>query len=395
MKRGRSILLLLVVAVAAGAVTAQIADEKEFARYGWDKFDFSKKKVTKAQLAKLKFSTDDVDMVDEIAIVRGILFGKRGRVFSERSIQEYLEKQPWYRPNPNFKNSVLTPLERANLDLIRAEEAKRHPYVQPGDLRFWRDRLIPEEKIAAFTGADWQVMIAEIEAVHGKTFPDQEWLQKYFDQRYWYKRNPKYSPSMLNEFERKNLEAISRSAEESHRTAVSVGDMDKFQTTLLTRELLKGVTLNDLRLMRLEFFARRGLKLTTPGILQIFEWRDWYRPVRDQKKVRLGKVETENVKLLETLEAEQREFFATNPINEDMLTGLFIEDLRVLRNEIYARHGRVFKDKELQKYFESQPWYKADPEFTDDKLSEVESKNVATLKAAEEVSISKFIKVEG
>lgn len=32
--------------------------------------------------------------------------------------------------------------------------------------------------------------------------------------------------------------------------------------------------------------------------------------------------------------------------------------IRVLRNSIYARHGRIFKDKNLSAYFNSQPWYR-------------------------------------
>ena len=31
--------------------------------------------------------------------------------------------------------------------------------------------------------------------------------------------------------------------------------------------------------------------------------------------------------------------------------------LRVLRNSIYARHGRIFKDSSLRSYFNSPPWY--------------------------------------
>ena len=30
---------------------------------------------------------------------------------------------------------------------------------------------------------------------------------------------------------------------------------------------------------------------------------------------------------------------------------------RVLKNSIYARHGRIFKDAELREYFEQQSWY--------------------------------------
>lgn len=39
------------------------------------------------------------------------------------------------------------------------------------------------------------------------------------------------------------------------------------------------------------------------------------------------------------------------------LSGLTAEECRLARNEIYARHGRIFKDEALQEYFESFSWY--------------------------------------
>lgn len=386
--------VLLILSVSQLA-SAQIYDEKEFAKQKWDKFDFTKKKVTKAQLDKLVYQNDDIEFTDELAIVRGILFGRRGRIFKERSIQDYLEKQAWYKPNKNFKNSMLTPMERANLDLIRMAEAGRHEYIQPGDMRYWKDKEIPDDKIHAATGADWQIMTAEIEAVHGKTFPEAEWLQKYFDERYWYRRNPKYSATILSAIERKNLEKITRQKEKVHKTAVSVGDMDKFQNVLLTRELLKDVSLHDLRMMRFEFYARRGRRYKTPGFAAAFEWRDWYKPIKNQKLVKLNKIEEQNVALIEELEAEWREFIATGEITEEMVWDLYVEDLRVLRNELYARKGRIFKDAELQKYFAAQPWYKPNPDFKDDMLTEREYKNLAVIRQAEETALSKMAPVEG
>lgn len=42
----------------------------------------------------------------------------------------------------------------------------------------------------------------------------------------------------------------------------------------------------------------------------------------------------------------------------DELSGLSKSELRLARNEIYARHGRKFTDASLQKYFDSCTWYK-------------------------------------
>lgn len=39
------------------------------------------------------------------------------------------------------------------------------------------------------------------------------------------------------------------------------------------------------------------------------------------------------------------------------LAGLTADECRIARNEIYARHGRMFKDEGLQAYFNSFSWY--------------------------------------
>lgn len=46
--------------------------------------------------------------------------------------------------------------------------------------------------------------------------------------------------------------------------------------------------------------------------------------------------------------------------------GLSKEQLFLARNEIYARHGRIFKSKDLQSYFNSKSWY--DPSYDGDEF---------------------------
>jgi type IV secretory pathway VirB10-like protein len=45
-------------------------------------------------------------------------------------------------------------------------------------------------------------------------------------------------------------------------------------------------------------------------------------------------------------------------ITNSDLRFLEARDLELMRNEIYARHGWVFKRQDLQQYFQSQPWYR-------------------------------------
>ena len=63
---------------------------------------------------------------------------------------------------------------------------------------------------------------------------------------------------------------------------------------------------------------------------------------------------------------------------EGDLDRLTPSECRYARNEIYARHGRKFRDVELQAYFDQQSWYKGSIEAKDwDEytLNEIESYN--------------------
>lgn len=44
-------------------------------------------------------------------------------------------------------------------------------------------------------------------------------------------------------------------------------------------------------------------------------------------------------------------------LSKSDLNGLSAEECRIARNEIYARHGRMFNDEALQAYFDSFDWY--------------------------------------
>ena len=81
-------ILLVLIAILAGAVTAQDIDIaarnarwREFNKYSFDKFNFAKTRLSKAKLAPLK----EDENADDFALLRGVVFGKHGRVFKERS----------------------------------------------------------------------------------------------------------------------------------------------------------------------------------------------------------------------------------------------------------------------------------------------------------------------
>jgi hypothetical protein len=379
----RSVAALALVLLVAGACAAQ--DSDAFKKI--EAVDFSKQKVTRDDLK-------DLELFD-LSLLRGVIFGRHGRVFKERDIQAYLKDQPWYKPDPNFSNSALSDNERANLDLIRELEADKHDQIEPGDLRWWQAREMTEEKLGTHSSAEWHVLRAEVEAIHGRTFDDEPWLQQYFEDRYWYKPDPNYNPRELSATERHNLTAIDAAQRKQRHAAVSPGDMELFEKRLLTEDMLSGLSLYELRLLRNEIYARRGRQFKTEWLSQYFYSQPWYDPRDDKKEPELSDIEKKNVETIVAYERSLKDSLSTQPVSQALLEGMFLEDARKLRNEIYARHGKVFKDKWLQKYFASFDWYKPNPGYTDAALTPVERQNAATIAAYEKKATSVMAAVEG
>lgn len=375
--------LLLFILVASPA-----AAQNQDTLSRWERFDFARQSVSLEELKDL--------YLDDLKFLRGIIFGRHGRVFKDADIQNYLKERKWYKPNPAFQNSLLNQTERQNLDVIREAESAQHEFIQPGDLRFYQQRLFTVEQLGEHTGAEWRVLRAEIEAIHGKRFDDEPWLQKYFEERYWYEARPDYDPKQLTEIEQKNLQTIIAAQKKQRHVAVSPGDMELFQETLLTEDMLKGLGLHELRLMRNEFYARKGRTFRPLWLQQHFGFQPWYRPVENgQKPAELNEIEKQNVELIVAREKALRDELSSTAISKEMLEGLFIEDARKLRNEIYARHGKIFKDKKMQSYFSSFDWYKPDPKFSEKSLSTLERKNYSTILAYERTATSMLDVVEG
>lgn len=56
-----------------------------------------------------------------------------------------------------------------------------------------------------------------------------------------------------------------------------------------------------------------------------------------------------------------------------------LEQLRIMRNEIFARHGYIFKSEDLQEYFSQKEWYEGKHENVNDLLTSIDSANIQLL----------------
>jgi len=377
--------LLLLVFVSTFSI-AQAQDEY-LAVKDWENFAFARKSIAPADIGALS--------IDDLKLVRGIVFGKHGRVFKDADIRRYLESRSWYKANANFQNSALNDTERSNLDVIRIAEAEKHDTVQPGDMRLYQDRALTRKKFGQHTNAEWTVLAAEIQAIHGKRFDGTPWLQQYFAERYWYRPADHYDPKSLSAIERKNLELIDTIQRQQRHVALAPGDMELFENKLIADRMLRGLSLHELRLLRNEIYARHGRIFKTMWIQQYFGNQPWYDPKEDFKDEDLTGPDKTNVEIIVAYENKLHNQITTQPITSALLQGLFLEDVRKMHDEIYARHGKVFKDPWTQKYFASFDWYKANATYTDASLSAVEKGNVAVIAAYEKKAVTAMSTIEG
>jgi hypothetical protein len=347
----------------------------------WERFDYSSSVVPATALTALPLV--------EVQRIRGIIFGKHGRVFGDTTIQHWLSTRPWYREDLDFTNARLSEGDRQNLEVVREAEAAKHTQIETGDMRFYENRVITTAMLGDHPPQDWEVLEAEVLANHGYVFagdeedvePDEKHslqpdaLQKYFNERYWYHRDPNFAARQLSAIEQQNLDTIALAVMRQNKRSVSPGMMRLFQSTALTEPMLNNVNLADLRLLRNEIYALHGRPFQTGWIAEAFRQYPWYKPRADYSDTELSTVERANIALITKREEELHQDLATKMLTRGDVMGLRPEDARRLRNEIYARHGRRFQDPQLRRYFASFTWYKPNDTFRERQLSATERLN--------------------
>ncbi|HYX30836.1 MAG TPA: YARHG domain-containing protein [Pyrinomonadaceae bacterium] len=381
----RIVLPLLAIIFTASFIAH--AQDEYAAVAKWESFDFAGKSIAPTDINPLA--------IDDLKLVRGIVFGKHGRVFKDPDINRYLTSRSWYKGDANFQNSALNDTERKNLDVIRIAEARKHDTVQPGDMRLWEDKALTRKKLGEHTNAEWTVIAAEIEAIHGARFDGTPWLQQYFNERYWYSPAAQYSAKSLSDVEKKNLALIDAIRKQQRKVALMPGDMELFENKLISENMLHGLSLHELRLLRNEIYARHGRVFKTMWIQQYFGLQPWYDPKDDFKDEELSGPDKTNVETIVAYENQLHNSISNKPITQALLQGLFLEDVRKMRDEIYARHGKVFKDQWTQKYFQSFDWYKANPNYSDGQLSALEKGNLVVIANYEKKAVTAMSTIEG
>lgn len=70
-------------------------------------------------------------------------------------------------------------------------------------------------------------------------------------------------------------------------------------------------------------------------------------------------------------------------LKKDDLSQLTDYELQIVRNAVFARHGKDFKRPELADYFSRRSWYKLNKGFTEDRITANDRKNVTQIQKVE------------
>jgi len=101
-----------------------------------------------------------------------------------------------------------------------------------------------------------------------------------------------------------------------------------------------------------------------------------------------GYAESDNSTNISRIESAEAIVVSGESLSEGDLSGLALGELRILRNAIFARHGRTFESPGLQRYYNSRSWYSADADYSDDRLSDTDRANLQVISEAERQSRS-------
>ena len=349
----------------------------------WEQFDYASHVIAKTDLTPLP-------LVD-LQHIRAIIFGKHGRVFQDTTLQRWLASRPWYHADTSFTNARLRGQERVNLDLVREAEAAKHTQVESGDMRFYQNRVLTTAMLGTHTPQDWEVLEAEVLAEHGFVFDKAEDLDesgRVARQTFRSTSTSATGTSANRSTTRTQLSAI----EQQNRDTITLA-----MTRQQGRRLAFGhdESVPDEPADRSDAGRRpdrRSASAAQRGV------RPSWSHLPDRRGSRTSSATTRGISRVRTTPTPScrrwsgRTSRSSRPAKSNFTTSserarcrsttseaCRPDDARLLRNEIYARHGRRFRDPRLQKYFASFAWYHPSDAFRENQLNDTERKNVTLI----------------
>jgi len=180
-----------------------------------------------------------------------------------------------------------------------------------------------------------------------------QWLNDYFSAQSWYHPLDKLDESKITPLDRKNAEIIA-----------------KYDADIPRDELLS---------------MQQGLR--AENLVQGPDGKLATRPPSPEDKIELRLISMRLGKWAGPADADRTPLedptLLDKQVTVDSLKDFSRRDLRLIRNLIYARRGRPFKSDLLKGYFAGVDWYKADPAYTDARLTALDRRNINVILSVE------------
>jgi YARHG domain len=186
------------------------------------------------------------------------------------------------------------------------------------------------------------------------------WLHEYFTAQPWY-RPTGLDEKTLSALDRQNAAAIAK-----YELALPRAEL-KRRKTALEAKVPKDDSGEDLSFSTLP--AEEFLELTLLAQTLGEEAPDYMYEAANPNGVRTTIVEADML---------------DNVLTVNALKDLSKRDLRILRNTVYARRGRVFKTETMRDYFSRMEWYHPDPKYTDARLTATDLRNIKLIRSVED-----------
>ncbi len=282
-------------------------------------------------------------------------------------------------------------------DEIYGETTKTNYYILPES----DSAIISDHDLEDLSDADLRIARNEIYARHGLIFKSED-LNIYFSNQAWYHGTSSDADSIaLSGIEQENLQTILNYEEEKGNTQGSVlntGTFEQIQNGTISEgydyEELTGGIVGE------ELILDEPVPEDVPGE-EDFELAEEDFEAGEENFEIFGEdydyveEDTEDAQAGDGPEIDEdagagsaRDYIlpdsAVKKVTSKQLAKLSEKDIRIARNEIYARHGLIFQSEDLNEYFGAKQWYEGTTEDSDSiVLSDVEQKNLEAIIAYE------------
>ena len=249
----------------------------------------------------------------ELSILRNTIYARYGwSRFRKPWLREYFKVQPWFHPNPGFSYKLISEVDRQNAHLIGTFEAgltkddlfryRTAVYARHG--RIWNDKPKWEVKGKIVVSCTEPKGYAK-----GDDYEDDARNYYHSHDCYsvaqpWFHPNPNYSDNILTADDRVELGLIDL-AEGAHYNAASPSEpIEKTLDQVLRVDVLRQLSLRDLRFVRNAIYARRGRRFKSEILQEYFELKDWYEADPKYTDAKLTKTDQRNIALIRSVENE-------------------------------------------------------------------------------------------